>query len=123
MDEASSISDRRRFQRILIDAPVNLDTGGISYATCLIDISLKGALVKAPVDWQINIGSRIDLTVALNDVDSAINMQTRVAHIEPGQVGVICDKIDMQSITHLRRLIELNLGDSALLERDLQALG
>jgi len=104
-------------------APVKLDYQSISRTTCLIDISLKGALVKAPEDWQLSIGCRLDLSVALNGADSAIHMQAQVAHIEPGQIGLLCDGIDMQSITHLRRLVELNLGDNALLERDLQALG
>ena len=117
------ISERRCFQRILFDAPVKLDYQSISRTTCLIDISLKGALVKAPEDWQLSIGCRLDLSVALNGADSAIHMQAQVAHIEPGQIGLLCDGIDMQSITHLRRLVELNLGDNALLERDLQALG
>jgi len=31
--------------------------------------------------------------------------------------------IDLDSISHLRRLVELNLGDEALLERELAALG
>jgi len=30
--------------------------------------------------------------------------------------------IDVDSMTHLRRLIELNLGDPTLLERELKAL-
>ena len=34
----------------------------------------------------------------------------------------VVDHIDLESISHLRRLVELNLGDSSLLERELAAL-
>jgi hypothetical protein len=35
---------------------------------------------------------------------------------------LLCESIDLDSITHLRRLVELNAGDPALLERELTAL-
>ena len=38
-------------------------------------------------------------------------------------IGFVCRHIDVDSISHLRRLVELNLGDEALLERELAALG
>jgi hypothetical protein len=34
----------------------------------------------------------------------------------------LCRSIDLDTVTHLRRLIELQLGDPALLERDLAEL-
>jgi len=34
-----------------------------------------------------------------------------------------CLSIDLDSITHLRRLLELNLGDPQLVERELLQLG
>jgi hypothetical protein len=34
----------------------------------------------------------------------------------------VCKEIDLDSISHLRRLIELNLGDQEELERELGAL-
>ena len=49
-------------------------------------------------------------------------MEGVVAHSARGLIGIACRSIDLDSITVLRRLIELNLGDAALLERDLQAL-
>jgi hypothetical protein len=45
-----------------------------------------------------------------------------VAHVEGEHVGLLCRSIDIESITHLRRLLEINLGDAKLLERELKAL-
>ncbi|MEN8178647.1 MAG: PilZ domain-containing protein [Pseudomonadota bacterium] len=123
MDEINSSKDRRRFQRVIFDAPVNLSFNNLSYEAHLVDISLKGALVKVPEDLQIKVGAQIELTVDLDDADTDIHMQVRAAHTAAGQIGFICATIDMESITHLRRLVELNVGDSSLLERELQALG
>ncbi len=45
-----------------------------------------------------------------------------MVHVEGRHVGLRCDEIDLESITALRRLIELNAADPALLERELGAL-
>ena len=50
-------------------------------------------------------------------------MQGTITHIEETHMGIRCDQIDMESISHLRRLAELNLGDAQLVERELEALG
>ena len=49
-------------------------------------------------------------------------MSTHWVHHNNGYTGLRCDSIDLDSVTHLRRLIELQLGDPALLERDLAEL-
>ena len=49
-------------------------------------------------------------------------MEARVVHVEGRYAGLRCLAIDLDSVTHLRRLVELNLGDPALLERELSAL-
>lgn len=49
-------------------------------------------------------------------------MTVSLAHEKGRQLGFYCEEIDLDSITHLRRLIELNLGSSELLERELSAL-
>ncbi len=123
MPEASHTQERRRFTRVLFDAPVTLNAGNSSYKTKLIDISLKGALVIRPMDWNPAIDQQVILTVSLDESGTTIQMWTRTAHLEEGQIGFVCNRIDMESITHLRRLMELNVGDSDLLERELEALG
>jgi hypothetical protein len=49
-------------------------------------------------------------------------MQGVITHVEGLYIGLACRNIDLDSVTHLRRLVELNLGDVALLERELSAL-
>lgn len=54
--------------------------------------------------------------------DIVIAMAGELAHVEGDHAGVLCRSIDLESITHLRRLIEVNLGDPAASERELKAL-
>jgi hypothetical protein len=45
-----------------------------------------------------------------------------VAHLEGQHIGIECQDIDLASLTHLRRLVELNTGDSELMDRELSHL-
>lgn len=121
---SAETSERRRFHRILFDAQTTIESEGIIYHTTLLDISLKGALAKIPPKWQPRAGEPVTLSIKLNEEnDTAIGMRALCAHIEADRVGFLCDEIDMDSISLLRRLVELNIGDEALLQRDLAALG
>jgi hypothetical protein len=50
-------------------------------------------------------------------------MEVVLTRAQPQSLGFVCRHIDLDSISHLRRLVELNLGDEQLLERELAALG
>jgi Tfp pilus assembly protein PilZ len=123
MGENRSTTDRRRFSRVLFDAEALLSRAGMNHPTRLIDISLRGALVHKPDGCTLNTGDEVILTIALNESGQTIKMASRVVSMINGQMGLSCQEIDMESIAHLRRLVELNLGNETLLERELEALG
>lgn len=114
-------SDRRRFRRIAFDARTTIAQDGWNWPVQLVDLSLKGLLVQRPDDWQGNRAEAFDVDIRL-DPQAHIKMQVKLAHDEHGQLGFVCEHIDLESISHLRRLIELNLGDQEELERELGAL-
>ena len=49
-------------------------------------------------------------------------MNIAVVHVEDHETGLQCNAIDIDSVTHLRRLVELNLGDSEQLNKELSQL-
>lgn len=114
--------ERRSFHRILFDAPVTVSLNNKRFQSKLIDISLNGALLESAAGFSGKPGDRVLLNIRLGD-GIFIDMEAQVSHLESGQMGMHCMHIDMESISHLRRLVELNLGDTALLERELTALG
>lgn len=121
---ASDQTDRqqRRFTRIPFEVPVTLRCAENSWESELVDISLHGALIKSPPRLQATTEQQYQLSIHL-DGGHEICMDVVVAHQEDNELGLRCVDIDVDSITHLRRLIELNLGEPELLERELSALG
>ncbi len=116
-------AERRHFQRILLDLPATIEGPDGASPTQVIDISLKGALVRCPEGWNSPPGSQVTLVLRLDRGDNKIRMEGQIAHQEEGVLGITRHHIDIHSISHLKRLLELHLDDSELLQRELQALG
>ncbi len=115
-------SDRRQFSRITFDRPTVLRQGDSQWEVNLLDLSLKGLLIETPADWRADTSATFEATIHLND-EVSITMQLGWRHAEFGRTGFECVYIDIDSISHLRRLVELNLGDPDMLERELSVLG
>lgn len=114
--------ENRRFSRVNFKGKAHLDIGSHSSSTQVLDLSLKGALIQKPDDWPASLPKRITLRIALNDFPLELQMEVSVAHQSATVVGLHCEKIDIESVSHLRRLLELNLGDASLLSRELAEL-
>jgi hypothetical protein len=114
--------ERRRFSRITFHRPAELEAQGERISCELLDVSLKGALFEVPASARARVGAPATLTIRLDAGDAIIRMGGQIVHREGAQVGLRCVEIDIDSIAHLRRLVELNLGDEDLLERELSAL-
>ncbi len=114
--------ERRHYIRVTFDAPAELTTGEGTYSVHILDLSLKGALAILSPGVFLTPGTICQLTVPLTGTRDHIAMSTTVAHVEGRCAGLLCRSIDLDSVTHLRRLIELQLGAAHLLDRDLAEL-
>lgn len=113
--------EKRHFIRIPMDGGAHLHCAEQRWDAELLDISLKGALIATPKSWT-HTDAPCRLDIMLGDGDMVISMQGQVTHTEANHIGFRCDQIDLESISHLKRLVELNLGDEHLLERELHEL-
>jgi len=117
-------TERRLFARIPFKVTSYLSFLDREYAVEGLDLSLKGALIRLGEDDPLELDQDCQLEVKL-DEESLIYMNARVARVDGSAsrlVGVACVDTDLDSITHLRRLLELNLGDPELLHQDLEHL-
>lgn len=116
------MSNRRQFSRIEFhtEARLTLPTGEVGAE--VVDLSLKGALIRLLKDVHLSPGTPATLRIRLDELGPMIRMDGDVRHHESGYLGFCCRQIDLESVTHLRRLVELNLGNADLLERELTAL-
>ena len=121
-----SQEEQRRFHRIPFDAIVTIlgANSGQQWKAQLVDISLKGALLIKPSSWDGNEGDSFHLDMRLDGAESDVklNMDATVVHTGEQHIGFRCDNMDLDTATHLHRLVELNLGDEKLLERELAEL-
>ena len=116
------MDNRRKFSRILFAASAHLTQTGQSWRTKILDLSLNGALVALPSGYTGQLNTILTLEFVLPDSGIELTMDAEIIHKTPEHLGLKCTHIDVDSITHLRRLIELNMGDAALLNRELNAL-
>lgn len=120
-------NERRHFSRVQFHAPAELiTTAGTTYAVEILDISMRGALVKLssgklPPGELCSEQNRFTLKISLSEVD-VIEMEVEPAHCREHEIGLHCRLIDLDSIMHLRGLIEANLGDPDMVNRELANL-
>jgi len=113
--------ERRQFWRAGFDAPALVTVSGRNHGARLVDVSLKGALIEHDDTWPARAGQPCHLRIELAP-GSQIEMDATVAHVDGRHVGLHCDRIDLDSVTHLRHLVEFNAGSADVLERDLNRL-
>lgn len=115
-------NNRRRFSRIPFESQAHLQLPDGEISVTLIDISLKGALIHLAPEIFVAIGSNARLEIPLTPSESTIVMEVTLVHRQGLDLGLACREIDLDSITHLRRLVELNVGDESILDREMTAL-
>jgi hypothetical protein len=113
--------ERRKYSRIDFQASATLIFPDQRFDVAIFDLSLKGALVRLPAGAVIAEQTTGELRVKL-EMFAEIIMEAQVVHVEGRYAGLLFGAIDLDSVTHLRRLVELNLGDQALFDRELSEL-
>ncbi len=124
----STSSERRRFHRFPFQAQALLRIGKQSRVPAvLLDISLNGALLEVPnlaaVPFDENIGE-LGLSVRgeVNGSEVTMTMDVSVVRIETERLACRFRGVDAESFSRLKSLIEDNLGDVRLLDRELTQL-
>ncbi len=122
MEQDDISKDRRLFSRIPFNGHVTLINDEGQWVCNLVDISLKGVLIDQPAEWTGKLGQSFQLEISLSEGKVNILMDVTTSHIRDQRIGFCCTHIDLESITHLRRLLELNIGDEEQMNRELSAL-
>jgi len=119
-------SERRQYQRVSFDSTARLTSAEQAFSCQVVDLSIHGVLIRPHGVIRAEIGSTFELYIPLSESDSpeeqGIKMSLTLAHSTPESLGFTCTTIDLDSITHLRKIIELNSGHPDMLERELELL-
>jgi len=122
MTNMTNSSERRRFTRVPFEAAVSVSNPTGKWTGKLLDISLNGVLISQPQNWHQKDNTQYLVEIHPTDGVFRIRMEVTMSHQENQAVGMQCNHIDIDSVSHLRRLVELNVGDEDILNRELSAL-
>lgn len=112
---------RRRFSRLPFQCSAWLQIAADEYPCEVIDLSLRGALLKIELSSAPLLGTPCLLELELGE-NVTVRMEAEIAHLGAQGIGIACRETDLDSLIHLRRLLTLNLGDADLVDRELSAL-
>jgi hypothetical protein len=123
----SAAQERRRFHRFPFEAEGHLMVPTLGSVNCdLIDLSISGALLllQRPVDQVAGRSGHLDLILRGLVRGDKVEIHSKVEAIwqENLQLGCRFVGVDADSFAHLKTLIEDNLGDPSLLDRELTQL-
>lgn len=111
-----SVQERRHFSRVDFRHQLTfVSTEGTEYAGAFDDISLKGLLFWSnPLPEK---GETLFGFLYLGDVQ--VYLAGTVIHSHPDRgAAVLFQGLDVDSFSHLRRLVSLNMGDSETIDKE-----
>ncbi len=129
--------ERRVFNRVKFSSPAKIIQRQKIIPVEIIDISLKGVLIKEAIhqntsDISVDMKSPLQLIISLSEntlIDMSVEAVHKISTYEEAAkeadetiIGCRCISIDHISLTHLRRLIMLNSSSPIAADRELAAL-
>ena len=100
------MSEQWRVSRIKSIEQSIVETDSRTVQVQLLDISLKGALIEHPQDLAVQCGDRWKLLFRLGGSDIVLQFGTEVVHCSETLAGVKFVETDLDTMIHLRSLIE-----------------
>ncbi len=114
--------ERRRFSRIVYQAQATLVQDSTTVNALVCDLSLHGLLATSEQSDMLDTDKQVDVTFSLAGSDVTIQLVGNIVGLNNNVIRLSIDHIDIESIGHLKRLVELNVGDDELLHRDIEHL-
>jgi len=106
------MTEHRNYQRINFSTEAAVEIADKSYRCDLVDLALQGALFKSGKELPIAIGDQAVLKIYLTDSDIRMEFTGELLHQHGAYYGFLFVAEDIESMGHLRRLLELNFGDA-----------
>ncbi|MCG7499849.1 PilZ domain-containing protein [Vibrio sp. Of7-15] len=114
--------ERRHFSRVVYQAAAVLTQQQQQWQTEVRDLSLQGVLLAKPENWSITEDNDYTLEFTLPQSEVTIEMQAHLVLFCEHYLRLRIHHIDLDSASHLKRLVELNVGNEDLLHRELDQL-
>ena len=114
--------ERRRFSRIVYQALAVVTQGNTQVEASVKDLSLHGLLLTCPDHTSLDTLNPISVQFQLPDSEITIQLTGKITGSDQDLIRITIEHIDLDSISHIKRLVELNVGDDELLHREIEHL-
>lgn len=115
------MSEKRHYERVNFVEKAQVHCSGNSYPCMVIDISLKGCLLEFAQEnfEKLCPDQRYEIVLQLEGSDIKLSFEAEKTHSHLRTMGFQFKSMNAESMTHLRRLLELNTGDPEEIDREL----
>ena len=103
--------EHRHFSRVPFEMKVTVEREGDRFQVELINLSLKGMLLRFTQHHPFTIGDWCRIELDLLDSGLLLEFKGEMVHCAGNEAGFKFVQMDVDTMTHLRKIIELNLGD------------
>ncbi len=116
------MSSLRLFQRINFAMRSEVTINGTLHRATLGNISIKGALVAFHDQLDPKEGLPCSLTVHLDHPQVRLSFEAVIVHSDQNLTGMKFTGMKIDTMIHLRRLLELNSGEPDQVRSELRSL-
>ena len=102
---------KRYFSRINFTDRTQIEFNDNIYEDDLLDLSLRGALLSFKDQIPIKMNDHYTLKICLHASDIKLIFEAELTHIHKNNLGFRFLGEDVGTMTHLRNLLSLNVGD------------
>lgn len=113
--------NNRHFRRIPFEAQVTLHSATNVWTGELLDVAMKGAMIGMETSLPDTLGTEFKLCIALPGTPISLEFQAELIHCDEMRYGFKFISENLETLTHLRKLIELNTGDAEATRSELSA--
>ncbi len=105
------MDEKRYFSRINFSAKSQVEVNDKVYDGELLDISLRGALLRFKDQVPLQKNDKCTIMINLHSSDIKLIFDAVLVHIHHYNLGFRFISEDVGTMTHLRNLLSLNVGD------------
>lgn len=112
------MTDQRDYQRLNFRTEADISIAEKLHRCDLVDLALQGALFRSERELPLQTGDKTHLNIYLPDSSLRLNFEGELIHQRGNFYGFIFMSADDATMGHLRRLLELNFGDSGKVDQE-----
>jgi Tfp pilus assembly protein PilZ len=111
----------RKFSRVLFHIEATVKFGLQQFVGKIENLSIRGMFLSS--DGKLAIGDEVEIAIALNDQpENKLLIDGKVVRVTEHGLALSFDRIDSDSYSHLKRIIEFNTDDADRVDEEIENL-